>query len=189
MNRRVAVRGPLFSGKTTTAEALESLGFHLVSSTDSLKAMVAETLSRYGTPTSVTDIKADKERYRIFLQQFGDHIHFNEGRTYPFLMAEAFERWGEDADYVFDNVRFLAQWQALQPYGFQLVLLNLSPMDQELRAAQKGMSREALGRAMDHPGEVCFPVQPGELVLDATAPVEFNVRRILEEVHSGQEAA
>jgi hypothetical protein len=175
MGRRVAVRGVLFSGKTTTAEALEARGFHFISFTDSLKAMAAHALS-----ASVADILADKEHYRPFLQQLGHLAGFDEGLTIPALLHEQFERHGHDADYVFDNVRFLAQWDILKRYDFTLVQLALSPMEQEQRATLKGMSHQALGRAMADTAEVLFPAQPGELILPGTAPVEDNVQRILD---------
>lgn len=178
-SRRVALRGPIFAGKTTTAEALEHRGFHVINFTDSLKATAAAALSAVGEPTSVQDIKADKERYRGFLQHLGTLIGFDVGATIPAVLAEAFDRYGPDADYVFDNVRFLGQWEQLRYAGFRLVQLTLAPLEQEQRASARGMSHQALGRAMSHPAEVGFPVQPGELLLPGTAPVADNLTVLL----------
>ena len=189
MSRRVAVRGPLYAGKTTMAHALEREGFVLINFTDSLKAMAADALCHLGVPTSVADIKADKEHYRPFLQQLGTLVGFDEGRTIPAFVAEHIQRYGEDRDYVFDNVRFLAQWEALKPFGFTLVQLHLTPMQQEERATTLGISHEALGRAMSHPAEVGFPRQPGEVVLPGTMPVDRNVAYLLQALEALEEVA
>lgn len=159
---RVALMGPVYAGKTTLAkELVEHHGFTLVNYTDHLKAKAAEALCAIGLPTSVTDINTNKIFYRALLQDLGTVLGFDQGE----FVEEALATAGEAEHIVFDNVRFLPQWQRLEPLGFRLVYLAITPMEQEVRARDAGLNAQALGKVLSHPAEVGFQLPADAITL------------------------
>lgn len=158
---RVALMGPAYAGKTTLATKLAESGFALVSYTDHLKSKAAEALCSIGLPTSVTDINQNKIFYRALLQDLGTVLGFDRGE----FVEEALATAGNAEHIVFDNVRFLPQWEKLAPLGFTLVYLAITPMEQEVRAREAGLSAAELGKVLSHPAEVGFPLPEDAIIL------------------------
>jgi hypothetical protein len=183
---KLALRGPALSGKTTLANYLHRrYGFTVIRYNDILKKRAALALSHIGRKTTLADIRRDKEVYRPFLQELGSLLHFDEGAFIDEAVASVRGRFLEDStgrllgDVVFDNVRFLAQWEKLRAHGFQLVKLDLSPSAQMARAEDNGLPVQMLGRSMKHPAELGFPHQPGEILVDASYPTKDIAKDIL----------
>lgn len=173
----LALRGPALSGKTTLANYLgKHCGFVVVRYNDILKQKAAQALTRVGRKTTLNDIRHDKETYRSFLQELGSLLHFDEGA----FIDEALTKYeGTETSIVFDNVRFLAQWERLKEWRFTLVSLQLPSFAQEERAVSLGASLSHFGAAMRHPAELGFPPQPGEIKVDATLPTKDIVADVL----------
>jgi hypothetical protein len=177
----VALMGPAYAGKSTLAtELVEHHGFTLVSYTDLLKSKAAEALCAIGLPTSVTDIVTNKIFYRALLQDLGTVLGFDQGE----FVEEAVERAGATEHIVFDNVRFLPQWERLVPLGFTLVYLAITPMEQEVRARDAGLSADALGKVLAHPAEVGFPLPEGTIILPHEWSTATKVSSLLEQLQA-----
>jgi hypothetical protein len=99
--------------------------------------------------------------YRALLQDLGTVLGFDQGEC----VEEALARAGDAEHIVFDNIRFLPQWQRLEPLGFRLAYLAITPMEQEVRAREAGLSAEALGKVLRHPAEVGFPLPADAIIL------------------------
>jgi hypothetical protein len=171
---RIALHGPMYSGKTTLARKLESAhGFTLVNYTDYLKSLAVKALNALGQLTSVEEIAANKTKYRPFLQDLGTLLDFDGGKYVGQCLFEQSpicltgDPLGLPEHIVFDNVRTLAQLDILKKYGFRLLRLGLSPDEQRRRAAELGVSQVELDRLSLHSIERAIPTQRDELWLYA----------------------
>lgn len=177
---RIALHGPMYSGKTTLSRQLVAAhGFVLVNYTDYLKELAARALCHLGQYTSVEQIKADKTRFRSFLQDLGTLLGFDDGAfVEQCLFEQAAIVWTGPQEaalperIVFDNVRTPAQFAILQRFGFHLVRLDIPRELQRHRALELGISGEELVRVTMHGIEQPLPSTAGELVLDACLGAE-----------------
>ena len=164
---RIALHGPMYSGKTSLAhELVRSHGFTLVNYTDYLKELAASALSYIGVETTVRTIKADKAKYRSFLQQLGTLVDFDNGAYVQRCLVEQAqdeEGYGLTDRIVFDNVRTQAQFDILKPFGFRLVRVTVNPITQMNRATLAGVSVQELYRVSEHTIENNLDTQEGEI--------------------------
>jgi hypothetical protein len=188
---RIALHGPLYSGKTTLAHQLVNVhGFTLVNYTDYLKNLTAIMFNAIGKPLTVEQIKADKATWRPFLQSLGTRVGFDEGEYVEQCLREqagieyvysdpARSEWLLDSKIVFDNVRTQAQLDILRPYGFKLVRLTIPYSLQIERANVLGVSGEELVRVNLHNIEHGLPEQDEEIRLSAECTVENSIASLL----------
>lgn len=181
---RLALHGPMYSGKSTLGHALEQdYGYTFADFTGYLKILAARALSQPGGAWHSREmIEQNKGNYRTFLQEFGRLINFDSGKPYveQVLGDACFAGWldhravthATDQDVVFDNVRTLEQWEELQRFGFTLVRLSITPELQAERAFAKGLTLGELERMRAHPCEQPLPQQAQELILPADHPVD-----------------
>ncbi len=164
----IALHGPIGSGKTTLAKALEET--HLrVNFTDILKENACLALYPY-RPTTVGDISRNKEAFRPFLQAFGDIIGFTDEPKYVHQALRDWVALGRP-DCVFDNVRSVAQASVLRAMGFLVVALQV-PTD--LLIKRTNASEESRSHRIEAP-------LPGDVIdvrLDATLPTASLVRQV-----------
>lgn len=90
-NRRLVIglSGPLAAGKTTAAQALQSLGLHY---------------GRYSMVVEESVRKAGREPNRKELQEEGRRLHRKKGQRW--LGAQLLQRLPKDSSYVIDGLRF-----------------------------------------------------------------------------------
>jgi hypothetical protein len=194
---RLALHGPMYSGKTTLSRALVAAhGFTLVNYTDYLKELASRALSHIGMYTSVEQIKADKTHFRAFLQDLGTLLGFDEGAfVEQCLFEQAATVWTGPQEaalperIVFDNVRTPAQFAILQRYGFHLVRLFIPTDEQVRRALEAGATIPELVRVGQHSIETPLPPQDGEIILDATLPTEVLADALLRRALAQPQAA
>lgn len=165
---RVALHGPLYSGKTSLSRQLVNAhGFTLVNYTDYLKELAVRALGSLGIQVTVEEIKANKGFHRTFLQGLGTEVGFDEG---GFVEQCLWEQASIGNDYlmddiVFDNVRTAAQYCILNEYGFTLVRLAIPYSLQVQRAAEQGVSATVMTAVSSHQIEQPIPHQPGEITM------------------------
>jgi hypothetical protein len=180
---RLALHGPMYSGKTSVAHALVSEhGFTLVNYTDYLKSLAARALSGIQISTTVAEIKANKAEYRVLLQWLGTKVGFDDGAYVgQCLWEQGADEWGFDLEdrIVFDNVRTEAQFNLLIDYGFQLVRFEVSPLVQAERAQNLGCSVAELRAVSTHGIEQPIPYREGEVRLNGDSSVEELVAEIM----------
>lgn len=169
---RIALTGPMFSGKTTLANYLQdNHGYVWVNYTDYLKTLAVRALQSIGLSARVEDILTNKPTYRPFLQELGTVVGYDQGSYVLDCLNEACAGYPLPDDVVFDNVRFATQYAKLQPLDFRLVRLAIDP-------ATRGSRGVVVSD--DHYAEQGVPTQPGELVLDARLPtVELAAQLLL----------
>jgi hypothetical protein len=179
---RLALHGPMYSGKTRLArELVDTHGFTLVNYTDYLKTLAARSLSSIGITTSVAEIKANKGKYRPYLQDLGTLCGFDEGGFVDQCVQEQagyMQVSGEGPqliadNIVFDNVRTQAQFDILKDYGFRLVRLWIPYNLAVERAAEAGVSEAAMAAVANHQIETPLPHQDGELLFAAVGAYPY----------------
>jgi hypothetical protein len=136
----IALTGPMYSGKSTLANALVARGWVKIEFSRLLKQLYSEHLARMmsDSPT-VEQIEQNKAAYRTDLQTFGRVIDFNNDPQYVLRALKPWVEGGMSRPAVFDNVRYTSQYMVLQRFDFSLVRLNLSIYEQEKRAARLGV--------------------------------------------------
>lgn len=173
---KVALTGPMYSGKSTLAKYLETnANFWLMNYTDSLKDMGVRALQAAGISITLDDILTNKKRYRPFLQELGTAVGFDDG----YGVQQCIDAWhdaGEPEHVVFDNVRFASQYAQLIPHGFVLVKLHLSPEEISRRARSKGVSADEIRKLMEHQAESGVK---SDLWINAERPVEQIAETLL----------
>lgn len=172
---KFALHGPLFSGKTTLAEALVREGYTLIDYTGELKRRYVRALTCAGVPTTLDEVLAHKEEERAGIIWLGSRIGFDQGALVDELVGEA----GDPEHAVFDNVRFPVQYEKLQVFGYRLVRLVLPPAEQEARAYLKGISGVELRAKRSDLTELPLPAYLDEIVLDARRPTQELVDELL----------
>jgi hypothetical protein len=110
----------------------------------------------------------------------GSVVGFDKGAFVEELVASA----GDAEHIVFDNVRFLSQWERLVPLGFTLVHLAITPMEQEIRARDAGLSAAELGKALSHPAEVGFPLPEGTISLPHEWSTAVKASSLIEQLEA-----
>ncbi len=182
---RIALHGPMYSGKTSLAhELVSSHGFTLVNYTDYLKELAASALSYIGVTTTVEQIKADKAKYRSFLQNLGTLVDFDNGAYVErCLVEQAADEWGFglEENIVFDNVRTQAQFDILKEYGFQLVRVTVNPITQMNRATRAGVTVQELHRVSAHGIENGLAYQDGEIEVNGAVALMALADYLVEE--------
>lgn len=156
---KLALHGPMYSGKTTLSRALVARhGYEWIDYTSELKKMAARSLSAVGYETTLEDIQVYKPKYRAYLQELGVLTGFDDGTIIPDMLAAL--RADDDslpADMVFDNVRTPQQWAMLKLVGFTLVRLQVDTLTQQRRGTVT-----ASGHAIEQP----LACEPGEILLN-----------------------
>lgn len=175
---RFALHGPMFSGKSTLARDLRDLcEFTYINYTDYGKAQVAKALSALlGRYVDAEEVIARKNEWRDFIIQSLRIYGFDEANGVDDLLALYA---GTPANIVFDNVRYLSQYEALKPYGFTLVRLQVSPQEQADRASRAGMRMSQLVRLREESSEQPLPEQLGEIALRADRPPFVLLRELM----------
>jgi hypothetical protein len=178
---RFAFHGPLKSGKTTLALALQAAAGHrFVDYTGSIKRRLAEAMTVAGRPTTEAEIVRDKEQWRELIVPFATKLGCDYGNGVFEALRDVF---GERVEYpqniAFDNVRFQSQYDKLKPYGFILVRLSIYPLEQERRVLAAGGTLEQLRALRTQDTERPLPTQRGEIRLNADTPTEDQVRILL----------
>lgn len=169
MSRYIAVHGPIGSGKTTLAQALQAEGFLWVNFTDALKEKACQALYPF-RPTTVMEMHARKEAFRPFINAFGDVIDFTNRPEYVHEALKEWYRLGQP-DAVFDNVRSVSQALTVKALGFKVVRLQA---DLELLQSR----RKATAESRNHPIEAPLPPEYVDLYLDASLPLETLIRQV-----------
>jgi hypothetical protein len=167
---KVALKGRAFSGKSTLAQELVRRGYFDIQFSDSLKRVAISMLEPYFPELTLEEVKATKKYYRHFLIELGHLIGFDWDPAFVNIALQPWWQEGAPSRAVFDNVRFDAQFEALLPYGFELVEV-VAPEDVRWsRAKQAGMTKREFNKLLKDPTEGAVTL-PG-LELDGTAPVE-----------------
>lgn len=144
---KLALNGPLLSGKTELARQLERRGFSFVDFTGHIKVLAAIALSSIGLQVERRDIEANKEQYRPFLIALATLAGIDDGNYVRMLVDD------ERNDIVFDNVRTPEQWAILKEMGFVLVKLAV-PYDVLVdRARARGLNAQQLAKKLADPSE------------------------------------
>lgn len=163
----LALHGPIGSGKSTLAKALGRdhmvIGFGDLLKRKASLALAAEVY------VTVRMMHENKERYRAFLQNYGDLIGFNDN---PRFLREALWEWDKlgAPDCVFDCVRSVQQAEFLRAIGFKVVYLQ---------GPSEVFERRTLSKERSHPVERRLPGHLIDLRVDASVPaslVELTVR-------------
>jgi len=171
---RIALTGPMHSGKTTLAKYLEDTEkFALCNYTDTLKKLLVimlneidyAQLANLPRELTVADVKANKAKYRPMLQELGTLLGFDNG-GYVDVVTRVLKTSGMPA--VFDNVRFASQLEMLKPRGFKLVRF----VDSNNVCAQRGIAVNP-----EHIAEQVVS-DPDELLLLVGTSLEFQVEQI-----------
>lgn len=171
----IALSGPPCAGKTTVGRELEKMGYLFIDFCDKIKLVAADALSFSGVYTRVEDIRANKSKYRPFLQELGTLIGFD---TDPYWVRESlhYYGWQEGRPAVFDNVRTADQFRVLRPLGFRLVRLEAEQIIRFKRAQQSyGVTINQFIEQERHPIELGLDLEP-DVVLDATQSPDFLAR-------------
>lgn len=173
--RRFAIHGRMFSGKSTIARLLdEEHGFLWANYTDYGKTIMARALSAmFGRHVSQAEVIRRKNELRPFLIEGLRVYGFDEGNGVDDMLKML--DLSPETEVIFDNVRYLAQYEKLKPYGFRLVRLVISDEEQERRAADAGMHYDELVRLRDEPSEQPVPVQHGEIALYCDGRTPQNI--------------
>ena len=168
MKSWIAVHGPIGSGKSSLARALEDT--HLwVNFTDLLKEKACFALYPY-RPTTVREVHLNKEVYRPYIQAFGDLIGFTDD---PKFVFESLEQWSASGqpDCVFDNVRSVSQAMTLQALGFKIVKLVAS---NDLLRTRTDASESSRSHRIEQP----LPDHLIDVYLDASFPLDSLVKQV-----------
>lgn len=166
---KLALHGARFSGKSTLARALEARGWQWLNYTDLIKEMLCEALAAIGITLTVEQIHENKEFYRNLIIEFATVAGFDDGFGVDRMLASI----RPDAEgVVFDNVRFLPQWEMLEKEGFTLVRLTTQDHFREARGRAVGVTRDELRLAALRSTETPLPEQPGEIRLHQVGAIE-----------------
>lgn len=170
--KRVALTGPMYSGKSAVARELErNYGYTIINFTDILKSSLSRSLALAGAWVSVDDMHTHKARYRRLLQEWGSAIDFD---TNPDYVHRALYTWvlqQHPGPVVFDNVRFPAQADCLSTYGFDVVRLDLPHACQIARAVALYPNEPLDSLIPSHAAEVRFPDEYVSMTVDACQPL------------------
>ena len=162
---RFALHGRMLSGKSTVARLLtEQHGFIWANYTDFGKSIMARALATIlGRSVPLSEVIARKNEWREFIIAGLRVYGFDQGNGVEALIEQLAVT--PDTQLVFDNVRYLSQYQKLQPYGFRLVRLEISDNEQEARARRAGMPLDKLRALRSETSERPLPHQRGEIVI------------------------
>jgi hypothetical protein len=174
---RVALTGPMYSGKTTLANVLErEHHFININYTRIIKQLACDMLNAVsyaefmglGDEVNVSDIEAHKAQYRGFLQEIGTLCGFDNG-GFVDKVCENLDQYPY-GQAVFDNVRFESQYLKLKEKGFVLCRF----VDPQMVSATRGVVSHS-----NHIAEQPVPEQAGEVHLLVGQPIEVHVAQIL----------
>lgn len=186
----VGFTGKLRSGKSTAAMYLiENRDYKLASFAKPLKAALVEAVNRevmdawtpeqsaafFGGTASfkelglftVEDLNANKEVWRPMLQAFGTGVR--NLVDWDHWVNKAVDELSPDYDYVFDDVRFLNEAQAIKSRGGLIVRLE-API--EARAYRAGQSVSELLAVSDHPSETEQDLIAADATIDSGRSVQ-----------------
>lgn len=176
---KLAIHGPLKSGKSSLAQALQDRGFQVLNYTDLLKQYLSEALAAIGIQVSVEEMHADKEKYRQLLIEFATVIGFDDGFGIDRMLSEI----KPDAEgVVLDNVRFQKQYDLLKPEGFVLVRLTTPERVRLARARGEGMLRSEFEQYATQKTEQPLPEQPGEIKLNVSGNMDKVVENLTAQI-------
>lgn len=172
---KIALYSPPCYGKTALAEYLrDAHGFWLMNFTDLIKETAVDMLNFANLDVAVEDVVREKERFRPFLAMVSKTLDFNGGYGIDQLI-EMWQAAGSPQNVVFDNVRYLKQYEKLMPYGFVLVGLNISGDEWAARAEKKGTTPYELKDTMKRDMEPIFP----DITINADGPVHRAAETLL----------
>lgn len=118
---RLAICGPKGSGKTTIARYMaEEHGWLHIDYTGLLKSWLVEAVNdcREQRDFTLEELVESKEKYRHLLQQWGELVGFDNGNGVEESLIPMLNE--PKRHIIFDNVRFQAQFDILDDYGFVL---------------------------------------------------------------------
>lgn len=184
MNRRIALTGDIFSGKTALAEKLrDEHGFYLANFTDLLKDFASDAFQACNRYIPAWEIKNNKVKYRVFLQELAVLIGWNECPEDYISESLSLCKWwplNSDMPCVFDNVRSPVQAECLiAEWDFSIVRLELDEYTQLCRAGDEGVSWEKLVKMRKHAIEQPIPDRFISLTLDATKSLDCLVSELV----------
>lgn len=172
---KIALYGKPCSGKTTFANYLrDTHGFYKMDFTDLIKETVVDMLNFANLDITVEDVHKEKERFRPLLQTVAATLGFDEGYGVDQVIAKWVDA-GCPQNVVFDNVRYMKQYERLVPYGFVLVELAVSNGQWQQRATQKGTTVYNLSEQMKRDMEEIWP----DLILNGNGPVTHIAETLL----------
>jgi hypothetical protein len=175
----IALSGAPCAGKTTVGRELEKRGYLFIDFSDIIKQEAAKALTAAGMPTTVEEIRANKPKYRAFLQELGVLIGFDTDPKYVWHSLGVYG-WHDGKLAVFDNVRTAEQFQVLQPLGFKLVRIEADFETRATRAEQKyGVSPEEFIEQETRPIERGLGLDP-DVVLDSRLSPDFLARILID---------
>lgn len=184
MIKRVALAGPLYSGKTTLLHHLGEHGYQTLGLSATLaKAYVKWVNEVEGKPLTLEQLYDDKATHRLALQQFGARMGFDSERV-PFwidqTMIDERARLGPNDVIAWDSVRFPAQAVYLkQKYGFTIVHIQV-PEDEIIRRGRlKGVNEDRMRKALTMPSEQKLPRDLIDLELDGLRDTDWMAMQIL----------
>lgn len=183
---KLALHGPLKSGKSSLAQALQERGFQYLNYTDLLKQLLCEALASIGVNLTVEEIHANKEKYRQLIIEFASVAGFDDGFGIDRMLAEIKP---DATGVVFDNVRFLPQWKLLKAEGFILVRLTTSERIRLARARSEGMQRSIFEALATLDTEKPLPPQDGEITLNVAGNMETVIDELTAQVVSRAQTA
>lgn len=175
--------GPL-SGKTTLADYLGlQHGFMVAShSLTIVKGFVQTHNEQHRSGLTVEQVYADKERYRIGLQEWGNENGFNSTDKTVYWVKKTLAEWMQykpERDVVFSETRGEGQAEVLRDMGFTIVQLEINEVVRRLRAAKEGKDIFKIWAAMDEHPELERGIKYPDISLDATQPPDMLARVIL----------
>lgn len=184
----IALTGAPCSGKTTVARELERRGYLFIDFCDIIKVEAARALTAIGVPTTVEQVRADKDRYRPLLQALSEVIGFNDDPNYVYRALWEYGFAGCAGRLaVFDNVRTPEQFEVLKGSGFHLVRLYAPFETRADRAWEKyGTEPEDFLNQGMHPIEKGTGLVP-DIEIDGTMPTSM-IADFLIELHIDEAA-
>lgn len=172
MYYRVALAGPLYTGKTTLAKRLEEHGYQRVGLSLTLATYFVKwknEVEQVQPPLTVEQVYANKADFRRELQQFSRRQNFDTDMfwTDQTIIDQQVHVDRPHALIVWDSVRFPQQASYLRDmYHFKIVAIDLPDEDIVARGISQGVPEATVRKALQQPSEQRLPESVIDLHLD-----------------------